>query len=311
MSSPLLWGPSNIATNLEAGILQGGTSGPSLLSGTTNPTSVAVSANKSSLYQNTSTGLVYLKNDNGSSTNWTAILTSSIASVGLLAGMTTGISIPNTANTDFPYDTVVFDSASAYNTGTGEYTIPSVGIYLISAQIYWPAFAGYTYTYILKNGAAISFSEGVNDVSYGVTTAGTIAVSCIPGDVIKVQAYQASAAAHTTQSDVTASTFSIIKAGIATTGAGINRAVSSIAAPTTAAAAALTDYVYLVSGTTTLTLPTAVGNTNLYTIKNTGVATVTIATTGGQTIDGSASATLAVANTSLTLISDNANWRIV
>jgi hypothetical protein len=94
-------------------------------------------------------------------------------------------------------------------------------------------------------------------------------------------------------------------------GSGITRSVGSIAAPVTAGAAAATDYMYFVSGTTTLTLPTAVGNTNRYTVKNTGVATVSIATTAAQTIDGSASPiTLPVANTSLDLVSDGANWRI-
>lgn len=93
--------------------------------------------------------------------------------------------------------------------------------------------------------------------------------------------------------------------------AGISRSINAISGNTNAGSAANTDYVYFVSGTTTLTLPTAVGNTNRYTVKNTGAGTVTIATTSAQTIDGSASASLSVANTSLELISDNANWRIV
>ena len=92
--------------------------------------------------------------------------------------------------------------------------------------------------------------------------------------------------------------------------ASIDRLVSSIATPTTAGATAATDYVYFVSSTTTLTLPTAVGNINLYTVKNTGVNTVTIATTSAQTIDGSTTATL-TPNTSLDLVSDTANWRII
>jgi len=91
----------------------------------------------------------------------------------------------------------------------------------------------------------------------------------------------------------------------------INRSVNSISSPASAGSTALTDYVYFVSGTTALTLPTAVGNTNLYTVKNTGAGTVTISTTSAQTIDGSSSASLPVANTSLDLISDGSNWRIV
>jgi hypothetical protein len=94
-------------------------------------------------------------------------------------------------------------------------------------------------------------------------------------------------------------------------GSGITRDVASIASPTTLGATALTDYVRFVSGTTTVTLPTAVGNTNRYTIKNSGSDTVTIATTSSQTIDGSTTASLPVANTSLDLVSDGANWQIV
>lgn len=94
-------------------------------------------------------------------------------------------------------------------------------------------------------------------------------------------------------------------------GSGITRSISSISSDTTAGATADTDYVYLISGTTTLTLPTAVGNTNLYTAKNIGVGTATIAFTGGQTADGSATIAMSVANTSLSFISDNLNWRIV
>jgi hypothetical protein len=94
-------------------------------------------------------------------------------------------------------------------------------------------------------------------------------------------------------------------------GSGITRTISSISSPTTAAATSGVDYVYLVSGTTTLTLPTAVGNTNRYTVKNVGANTVTIATTSAQTIDGSASATLPVRYTSVDLISDGSNWNVV
>lgn len=94
-------------------------------------------------------------------------------------------------------------------------------------------------------------------------------------------------------------------------GGGISRSVNNISAPTTAGAAASTDYVYNVSGTTTLTLPTAVGNTNLYSVTNTGAAVVTIATTSGQTINGSATASIPRSNDSLSFISDGTNWRIV
>ena len=94
---------------------------------------------------------------------------------------------------------------------------------------------------------------------------------------------------------------------------GITRSINSISVNTTAGAASSTDYVYFVTGTTTLTLPTAVGNTNEYTVKNTGVGAVTVATTSAQTIDGSSTAVLGAtpANQSRSLISNGTNWQVV
>lgn len=93
-------------------------------------------------------------------------------------------------------------------------------------------------------------------------------------------------------------------------GSGITRSVNSISTNTAAGSSASVDYVYKCTATLTLTLPTAVGNSNLYTIKNTA-GTTTIATTSSQTIDGSLTATISVANTSLSVVSDGANWLIV
>lgn len=93
-------------------------------------------------------------------------------------------------------------------------------------------------------------------------------------------------------------------------GAGITRLITSISSDTTAGATASIDYVYLVSGTTTLTLPTAATNTNLYTVKNVGVGIVTIAPFGLETIDGETSIIMPVQYTSVDIISDNTTWKI-
>jgi len=93
------------------------------------------------------------------------------------------------------------------------------------------------------------------------------------------------------------------------TGGGISRSIASISTATTAGSTASTDYVYFITGTTTLTLPTAVSNTNLYTAKCVSGAT-TIATTGGQTINGSSTVTIAPGS-SLGFISDSANWHVI
>jgi hypothetical protein len=96
-----------------------------------------------------------------------------------------------------------------------------------------------------------------------------------------------------------------------TSGAGaIARSIVSISATTTAGAAAATDYVYLVTGTVTLNMPTAVGNSNRYTVKNVGSGTVTVDGFGSETMDGSATVALSP-NQSLDFISDGTNWRII
>ena len=94
--------------------------------------------------------------------------------------------------------------------------------------------------------------------------------------------------------------------------AGITRSVNTTASPLTMGSAALTDYVYFVTGTTTVTLPTAVGNTNLYTVSRLDSTLVTtIATTGGQTIDGNATYQLLDQYETVTMVSTNSQWVIV
>lgn len=76
----------------------------------------------------------------------------------------------------------------------------------------------------------------------------------------------------------------------------------------TAGSTANTDYTYIISGAHTVTLPTAVGNTNLYRIKNAHTAQVALAFTSGQTADGGG-ITLNP-NASVDLTSNNTEWKI-
>lgn len=65
------------------------------------------------------------------------------------------------------------------------------------------------------------------------------------------------------------------------------------------------------AGSFVITLPTAVGNTSVITIKKTNSAnTVTIDGAGAQTIDGGATAVITYQYASVTLVSDGANWYI-
>lgn len=92
-------------------------------------------------------------------------------------------------------------------------------------------------------------------------------------------------------------------------GSGITRSVSNISTNTNAGSASTTDYTYIVTGVVTLTLPTAVGNTNRYSVISTDGQT-TIATTSAQTINGSSTVTLPITNMSLDFVSDNTNWHV-
>ena len=65
------------------------------------------------------------------------------------------------------------------------------------------------------------------------------------------------------------------------------KSINTVSINTNAGSASSTDYVYLASGTINITLPTAVGNQNLYTIKNVGTGVITVDTTSSETIDGS------------------------
>jgi hypothetical protein len=91
-------------------------------------------------------------------------------------------------------------------------------------------------------------------------------------------------------------------------GSGITRSVFSISTPATAGATALTDYVYFVTNTT-LTLPTAVGNTNRYTVKCVS-GTCVVDGAGTETIDGTATITFN-AQSSVDLMSDGTNFNVI
>ena len=72
------------------------------------------------------------------------------------------------------------------------------------------------------------------------------------------------------------------------------------------------ELVNVTSGTFAVTLPTAVGFTNPYIIKNSGTGVTTLNTTGGQTIDGSASGVITLNQYDwVVLRSNGSNWIIV
>jgi hypothetical protein len=319
MSSPLLWGPNNIATNLESGLIQSGGSGPSLLSGAVDPTVTATTGAPSSLYQSTSTAGLYRKIDSGTTTNWVKLADpSSVTNTASYPVTITGCGTCSNIKA-FKYQL----GDRMYYTGSFTSGVATATTFAISLD------SGETID-STKVGADAVYKCGELDLAQGTISSG------FPGSGLGpfvLMTYLGIANNYVYVSTSTSGGFYTTINGNALVASGYNvtfsfnvplvgltatvnpslsyRSINSISTNTNAGALAATDYVYFVSGTTTLTLPTAVGNSNRYTVKNTGVATVTIGTTSSQTIDGSASATLSVANTSLDLISDGSNWRVV
>lgn len=93
-------------------------------------------------------------------------------------------------------------------------------------------------------------------------------------------------------------------------GSGITRNVATTIVSSVIGAVASTDYVVVAGAGIKLTLPTAVGNTNLYTIKNKVASSVLVVADGVETIDDATTALMETKYTAIDLISDNAAWHI-
>lgn len=90
---------------------------------------------------------------------------------------------------------------------------------------------------------------------------------------------------------------------------GITRSIVLLTTNTTLSFVPGIDVDAFCSNTITITLPTAIGNTNHYLVKNIGAGTVTATFQLGQTADGQSSVPFTV-NESLTFISTGTNWTI-
>jgi hypothetical protein len=88
------------------------------------------------------------------------------------------------------------------------------------------------------------------------------------------------------------------------------KSIVSVTSSVTLGAVTGKDYIVLIGASGAPILPTAVGNGAVYTLKNVHTSSKTVTTTSSQTIEGSTTYVLP-AGASITVVSDNANWRIV
>lgn len=91
----------------------------------------------------------------------------------------------------------------------------------------------------------------------------------------------------------------------------LTRNITTLSGTATLGATAGVDYTVFLNTGAVPTLPTAVGNTNRYTIKNISTGNINLATTGGQTIDGNASPLVIAPGISYDIVADGTNWRVV
>ena len=87
--------------------------------------------------------------------------------------------------------------------------------------------------------------------------------------------------------------------------------ITTLTGSATLSAQAGCEYIYLLGSGAVPTLPTAVGNTSKYTIKNTHTAAINLATTSSQTIEGLAAPFSIEAGASVTLVSTGTNWVVI
>lgn len=92
-------------------------------------------------------------------------------------------------------------------------------------------------------------------------------------------------------------------------GSGITRSVSKVSTSQTAGASSAIDYVFFAQAGVKLTLPTAVGNSNMYTVKNMTTSSVLVAAPEG--IDDGATALISVQYQSLDLISNGSIYGVI
>ena len=164
------------------------------------------------------------------------------------------------------------------------------------------------------NNAGVFTSKNSSGVvaSFAGSNSGDVTLGTANGLSLSGQALSLGTSSTSTTGALTSTDWNTFN-GKQAAGNYVTRSISTVTSATNAGSAANTDYVYFVNASiiTSITLPTAVSNTNLYTIKSIGTAQVSINTTSSQTIDGSTTVLISVTNTSLDLISDGANWRIV
>ena len=120
------------------------------------------------------------------------------------AGRSSGQTASNGTATTIVFDTEEFDTASAYDTATGTFTVPTGqgGKYFLYAVYRWQETATYNSTLeIQKNGSQIAHFGGGNNSSYNSNSLATL-TTLSAGDAITIKALQDSGVNRTITGNV-------------------------------------------------------------------------------------------------------------
>jgi hypothetical protein len=207
----------------------------------------------------------------------------------------------------------------------GDYDVNNNGTYITiedNAQTISFNYSGIVYRFPTSVGSAnqVLTTDGVNQLSWTTISGSGGGVSSFNGLTGAVQGV--SAAIGGTGISVSGATGSVtitntgVRSFNGSTGDvtynALSRYIASISTNTTAGSTANTDFVYVCTAGLTLTLPTAVSNTNRYSVKNTSSSVVKVFTTSSQAIDGITSGyNLTRQYQAIDVISDGSNWFVI
>lgn len=256
--------------------------------------------------------------DNSTRGASTAFVTTAIANA------ITGV---NPATAVFAATTQASDTSSlTYNNG-----VAGIGATLTGAVNTAVAFDGQTFTALGQRGFVKNDTQSPSGAFNGVYYVTQVQTGILPAILTRALDYDAPSDINNTGTipvvnGTQANTSWLLTSAVNTVGTDpltytkfslapstimLSRSVNNVSSNTTAAASANTDYVYICTGTMTLTLPTAVSNTNRYTVKNAGTGTLTINTTSSQTMDGVTTFTNSNQYDTFEFVSNNTNWDIL
>jgi C1q domain len=144
---------------------------------------------------------------NDGTNEWTSTPT------GFAANRTAALSVTPSTFTDVLFTTQsADDGGDNYDPATGEFTVPTAGMYRFEASVYWAgAIAGFENLYFYVNGATKRFHSIVSANTGAHTLPFTASFKLNAGDVVKVVAYHTNATAVNISANVNGTYFTGVK----------------------------------------------------------------------------------------------------